>query len=187
MKRYEKLTGIHWTIVIKEDMTIGLGVRIGPETHLRWWSGAVPVIARKGRLQETVPYQLGNVISHALTVRYEGIQDVTNPLDLWGFGYEPQNGNVGNWLVSQYIFTSFCATSSLSWTWYYLSVNFLLLDIFLYFPWSMTPCLRSSLDRLFWNSLARLTSFFGAQECIRICESNFFDPGSWTVDINWYI
>ena len=30
----------------------------------------------------------------------------------------------------------------------------------------------------FWNYLARLTSFFGVHECIRICESNVFDPGS---------
>ena len=38
MQRRGKITGIHWTIVIKEEMTTGLGVRLGPETHSRWWS-----------------------------------------------------------------------------------------------------------------------------------------------------
>ena len=38
MQRLGKLTGIHWTIVIKEEMTTGLGVRLGPETYLIWWS-----------------------------------------------------------------------------------------------------------------------------------------------------
>ena len=60
----------------------------------------------------------------------------------WGFVWEPQNGNAGNLLVSQYIFTSLCATSALSWTWYSLSVHFLFLGLFLSFLWSMTPCLR---------------------------------------------
>ena len=30
------------------------------------------------------------------------------------------------------------------------------------------------LRQIFWDFLARLTSFFGVQECIRICESNSF-------------
>ena len=34
---------------------------------------------------------------------------------------------------------------------------------------------------------SRLTSLFCVQEYIRICESNVFDPVSWTLDINWYI
>ena len=38
--------------------------------------------------------------------------------------------------------------------------------------------------RLFWNSLAKLTSYFSVPVCIWICESNLIDPGSLTVDIN---
>ena len=38
MQRRGKLTGIHWNIVIKEEITEVLGVRVGPETHLRWCS-----------------------------------------------------------------------------------------------------------------------------------------------------
>ena len=38
MQRRGKLTGIHWNIVIKEEITEVLGVRVGPETHSRWWS-----------------------------------------------------------------------------------------------------------------------------------------------------
>ena len=112
---------------------------------------------------------------------------LTQPLAPWGFGYEPQNGNAGNWFVSQYIFTYLCSTSALSWTWYSLSVHFILLDIFLYFPWSITPRLRSFLDRCFWNSLARLTSFFGVQECIINCNFLLLNTSSWTSNINWYI
>ena len=37
------------------------------------------------------------------------------------------------------------------------------------------------------NSLDKLTSSFWLPVYICICESNLFDPGSWTVDINWYI
>ena len=59
--------------------------------------------------------------------------------------------------------------------------------VFPVFTWSIYPCLRCSFDRSFWKSLARLTSFFGMQECIRICESNDFDPVIWTLDINQYI
>ena len=38
-----------------------------------------------------------------------------------------------------------------------------------------------------WNYLSRLTSLFCVKECIRIYESNIFDPSSWTFGINWYI
>ena len=48
----------------------------------------------------------------------------------------------------------------------------------------MTPCLRCSLYRYFWNSSARLTSLFSAQECIIIYESDVFDTSSLTLDIN---
>ena len=39
-------------------------------------SGDVPLIARKGRVQDTAPYHLGNMMSHDLDVIYEGIHDV---------------------------------------------------------------------------------------------------------------
>ena len=38
MQRRGKIIGIHWTIAIKEETKTGLGVRLGPETHSRWWS-----------------------------------------------------------------------------------------------------------------------------------------------------
>ena len=38
MKRNGKLIGIHWTIVIKEYMRTGLGVKLGLEINSRWWS-----------------------------------------------------------------------------------------------------------------------------------------------------
>ena len=58
-----------------------------------------------------------------------------NPLAPRGFGCETQNGNAGNWLVSQYNFTSLCETSELPRTRYSLSIHFLLLYLLLYFPW----------------------------------------------------
>ena len=57
-----------------------------------------------------------------------------------------------------------------------LCLYFFLLALFLYFPLSITPCLRCSLDICFWDCLARLTSLFCLQECIRICESIFLIP-----------
>ena len=84
-------------------------------------------------------------------------------------------------------FSHMCAASALSWTWYSLLIHFLLLDIFLYIPWSMTPRLRIILRHMFLELLGRLTSSFGVHECIRICESNVLDPGNWTWDINLYI
>ena len=98
-----------------------------------------------------------------------------------------KNGNAGNWLVSQYIFTIFFATSALSLTWYALSIHFILLTLYLYLSRSITSCLRCYLDDGFWNYLAILTSFFCVQECIRICESNVFSPGSLILDIDWYM
>ena len=50
-------------------------------------SGAVPVISRKGRVQEAIPYHLGDAISHALDVRYKVIHDVdqnTYPMRVLG-------------------------------------------------------------------------------------------------------
>ena len=38
-----------------------------------------------------------------------------SPLAPWGLECGPQNGNVGNWLVLQSIFTSLSSTSALSW------------------------------------------------------------------------
>ena len=58
---------------------------------------------------------------------------------------------------------------------------------FFSFNWSKTPCFRCSLDRFFWNSLARLKSLFCVQELIGIRESNRFHSCNWTLDINWYI
>ena len=41
--------------------------------------------------------------------------------------------------------------------------------------------------RCSWSSWAKLTSYFSVPVCIWICELNLIDPGSWTVDINWYM
>ena len=54
-------------------------------------------------------------------------------------------------------------------------------------PWSNTPFLRCLFFRWCWNSLTKLISYFWLPVWICIQESNLFDPGSWTVDINWYI
>ena len=59
--------------------------------------------------------------------------------------------------LSLYIFTYLCATSALSWTLYSMSVHFLLLDLFIYFNWSMTPYFWCSLDICFWDYLSMLT------------------------------
>ena len=58
---------------------------------------------------------------------------------------------------------------------------------FLYFTWSMNPWLQCFLDSFVWNYLSRLASLFCVQEWIRICESNVFYHGIWTLYINWYI
>ena len=89
--------------------------------------------------------------------------------------------------VGNKIFTYLCATSELSWTLYSLYYHFILMALFMYFTWSMTPCLRCSLDRCLCNYLARLTSLFCMLEIIWIFESNIFDPGSWILGINVYI
>ena len=57
MQRRGKITGIHWTIVIKEEMTTGLGVRLGPETHSGWWS--VNNVNRKKEPSIIVQLKLG--------------------------------------------------------------------------------------------------------------------------------
>ena len=49
----------------------------------------------------------------------------------WCLGCGTQKGNSENWFVLQYIFTALCATSSLFWTWYCLSVHFLSMNSFL--------------------------------------------------------
>ena len=107
----------------------------------------------------------------------------STPLSPWGFGCKPQNGNVGNWLVSQYIFTHFCATSALSWTWYCLSVHFLSINIFCICPDQWHHFCKCYFVRCCWNSLVKLTSLFWLPVCICIWESNLFVPGSWTLDI----
>ena len=88
---------------------------------------------------------------------------LTQPQLPWGLECGPQIGNAGNWFVLQYILTYWCATSALSWTWYYLSVHFISINSFLYFPWSMTPFLLCSLVRCCWNYWAKLTSLFYCQ------------------------
>ena len=62
------------------------------------------------------------------------------------------------------------------------------------FPWIVfvfslidDTLLRFSFVRWCWNSLAKLTSYFWLPVCIFIWESNLFEPGSLTVDINSYI
>ena len=105
----------------------------------------------------------------------------------WGLECVTQNGNAGDWLLLQYIFASLCAASELSLTGYFLSVHFLSLNIFGHLPWSMTPFCLCSLGRCFWNYLARITSLFWVLVCIYIWKSNYFEPGSWTFHINWYI
>ena len=37
MQRRGKFSGTNWTIVIKEEMKTGLGVRLEPDTHSIWW------------------------------------------------------------------------------------------------------------------------------------------------------
>ena len=39
----------------------------------------------------------------------------------------------------------------------------------------------------FWIPELNIYIFFPVPVCILICESNLTDPGSWTLDINWYI
>ena len=58
---------------------------------------------------------------------------------------------------------------------------------FLDFPWSMKPFWRGSFSILSLNYWAKLTSMFSVPVWTLICESNLTDPGSWTLDINWYI
>ena len=60
-------------------------------------------------------------------------------------------------------------------------------EFFLQLPWSITPFLQCYFVVCCWNYLAKLTSLFWLPVCIWICESNLLDPGSWTLDINWYI
>ena len=59
--------------------------------------------------------------------------------------------------------------------------------VFLNFPWSMASSLRWFFARCSWNYLDKLTSFFWVPVWIWISESNIFDPGSWKVNINWYM
>ena len=63
---------------------------------------------------------------------------------------------------------------------FYFTVSFPL------FPLINDSMFTMILRQMFWNYLARLTSCFGVQEWIRICESNVLNPESWTLDINWY-
>ena len=47
---------------------------------------------------------------------------------------------------------------------------------FLYFTWSITPCLRAALDRRLRNYLAKLTSDVRVPVCITIFCHNFLQP-----------
>ena len=78
-------------------------------------------------------------------------------------------GNSGNWFVLEYILTYLCSTSELYWTWYFLSVHFLSMNIFLFLLWSKTSFLRCSFVRWCWNYWAKLTSSFWLPVCIFIC------------------
>ena len=51
----------------------------------------------------------------------------------------------------------------------------------------MTPYLRILLRHMFLEFFSQTDIIFCVQKYIRIYESNIFDPGSWKVDINWYI
>ena len=59
--------------------------------------------------------------------------------------------------------------------------------IVFFFPYQTHHFCQCSFVIWCWNSLAKLASSFWLPVCIYIWESNLFDPGSWTVDINWYI
>ena len=60
-------------------------------------------------------------------------------------------------------------------------------ESFFNFPWSMAPLWRSYSSIWSLNYWAKLKSLFSVPVCILTCESNLTDPGSWTLDINWYI
>ena len=68
-----------------------------------------------------------------------------------------------------------------------MSVHFLSMNSLLFFTWSNTQFVRCSFVRWCWNFLAKITSYFWLLVFICIWGSNMFDPGSLTVDINWYI
>ena len=50
--------------------------------------------------------------------------------------------------------------------------------VFLLFSFINDTMFPMLLRQMFWNYLARLTSFVCVKEFIRICESNIFDPVS---------
>ena len=101
----------------------------------------------------------------------------------FGFTFGPQNGNSGNWVVYYDIFTVFCDTYLLSWTWYLRLVHFSWMDSFLYLPWSITSFFRDGSDRCFWNYFARVMYFFTVYIWIYICLSYPASQVSCTVDI----
>ena len=69
----------------------------------------------------------------------------TSPSWSMVFHVQPKNGNAGDCIVAHDIFTNVCGASFLSWTRYFISVQFILMDRFLYLPLSIATllCVRS--------------------------------------------
>ena len=98
-------------------------------------------------------------------------QCLLKPKTPWNVMFRPQNGNEGNCAVSQQFLTSVCVTSPFYWTLYLMLFNFLWLNRFIFFAWSITQFLRDELDKCFWNYLAILMYYFLVELCIVICLS----------------
>ena len=68
--RVMKLPNLHVKSIVDISCVLPVYIRHICDRHHLELSGSVPVITRKGRFQEDVPYHLGDVISHALDVQY---------------------------------------------------------------------------------------------------------------------